>query len=468
VKRIFPFLLLAGDIFAIFLSFALAYFLRHDVLKSFFVLKAVSWSMYLEIIPFVALIWILALAWEGLYIETFLDPLDELFYIGKATLITALLFLSFSFIYRLLEFSRAVMLLSFLVSLPLLFYIRYLIRYLSWRLGLFRRRTLILGAGEMGRLILSKLRKYPLWGYEPIGFLDSELSGSLVEGVPVIGGLDDVERVVRERDVDMIIIALPSLSRNGLASLALRCERLGVPVKLIPDLYGLSSASARLEEVEGLFLIEVKRNLIKGWNAIIKRLFDLLISVPALVVLSPLFLLIAILIKLDSPGPVLYVASRLGKGGTTFPCYKFRSMYLNADEILERYLEENPEAREEWEKFAKLRGHDPRLTRVGRFLRKWSLDELPQLWNVLRGEMSIVGPRPYLPREKEKIGEYFDVILEVKPGITGLWQISGRNLTTFEERLRLDAYYIQNWSLWLDIKIMIRTFFVVLLGKGAY
>lgn len=410
----------------------------------------------------------MALAWEGLYVESFLDPLDELFYIGKATSITALLFLSFSFLYRLLEFSRAVVLLSFLVSLPLIYYIRYFIRYISWRLGVFRRRTLILGAGEMGRLMLSKLRKYPLWGYEPVGFLDDDISGDRVDGLPILGTLEDVEEVVKNNGIDMVIIALPFFKRNGLAPLALRCERLGIPVKLIPDIYGLSSASARLEEVEGLFLIEIKRNLIKGWNAVIKRGFDLLISIPALIVLSPLLLLIAILIKLDSPGPALYVAPRLGKGGSTFPCYKFRTMYLNADEILKSYLEKNPEAREEWERFAKLRGHDPRLTRVGKFLRKWSLDEIPQLWNVLRGEMSVVGPRPYLPREREKIGDYFDVILEVKPGITGLWQISGRNLTTFEERLRLDAYYIQNWSLWLDIKILIRTFLVVLLGKGAY
>lgn len=461
-------LLLLGDVLSVVLSFILAYFLRHEVLASFFKEGPAPWGLYLEIIPFLLLVWILALAWEGLYVESFLDPLDELFYIGKAAFITALLFLSFSFIYRLLEFSRAVVLLSFLISLPLIFYLRYLIRYLSRRVGLFGRRTLIIGAGETGREILSKLRKYPLWGYEPIGFLDDGISEGLVDGLPVLGGLENVEEVVEKNDVDMLIIALPSLHRNGLTSIALRCERLGIPVKVIPDIYGLSSASARLEEVEGLFLIEIRRNLIKGWNALVKRAFDLLISIPALLVLSPLFLIISILIRLDSTGPALYVAPRLGKGGTTFPCYKFRTMYLNADEILERYLEENPEAKEEWERFAKLRGHDPRLTKIGRFLRKWSLDELPQLWNVLRGEMSIVGPRPYLPREREKIGEYFDVILEVKPGITGLWQISGRNLTTFEERLRLDAYYIQNWSLWLDIKIIIRTFLVVLLGKGAY
>ncbi|MCS7233585.1 MAG: sugar transferase [Synergistetes bacterium] len=468
MRKIFPMLLLIGDAFAILLSFVLSYLLRHEVLKGFFVGGAVPWGAYLDIIPFILLIWILALAWEGLYVESFLDPLDELFYIGKATFITALLFLSFSFLYRLLEFSRVVVLLSFLISLPVIFYVRYLIRYLSLKIGLFRKQTLIVGAGETGKLILSKLRKYPLWGYEAIGFIDNEAFEDVVEGLPVLGGLEDIERIINERRVDMVIIAVPSLSRNGLNSIALRCGRLNVPVKVVPDIYGLSSASVRLEEVEGLFLIEIKRNLIKGWNALVKRAFDLLISIPALVILSPILLLISILIKIDSPGPALYVAPRLGKGGTTFPCYKFRTMYLNADDILEKYLKENPMAREEWEKFAKLRGHDPRLTRVGRFLRRWSFDELPQLWNVLRGEMSIVGPRPYLPREREKIGDYFDVILEVKPGITGLWQISGRNLTTFEERLRLDAYYIQNWSLWLDLKIIIRTLLVVLLGKGAY
>lgn len=460
--------LLVGDLSSIALSFLVGYLLRHKILSAFFLSAPTRWELYLDVIPFVTLVWILILASEGLYIESFLDPLDELFYIGRASFITALLFLSFSFLYRLLEYSRAVMLFSFLVSLPILFYVRYLVRYLLWRMGLLGKRTLIVGAGEVGRLILSKIKRYPLWGYDPVGFIDDEVRGRVIEGLPVLGGIDDVESLVENNGVEMIIIALPHLPRDKLISIALKCERLGIPVRIVPDIYGLSSASARIEEVEGIFLIEVKRNLIKGWNALVKRAFDLLIAIPALVILSPLFLIIPIIIKLDSPGPALYVAPRLGKGGTTFPCYKFRSMYLNADDILERYLEENPEAREEWERFAKLRGHDPRLTRVGRFLRKWSLDELPQLWNVLRGEMSIVGPRPYLPRERDKIGEYFDVILEVKPGITGLWQISGRNLTSFEERLRLDAYYIQNWSLWLDMKIIIRTFLVVLFGKGAY
>ncbi len=460
-------LFLIGDLFAMTLSFLSGYLLRHELLSFLFKEAPAPLSLYLEILPFIALVWILAMGSEGLYVESFLDPLDELFYIAKATLITALIFLSFSFLYRLLEYSRAVVLFSFLVSLPILFYVRYFIRYLSLRLGLFGRRTLIVGGGEMGRLILSKLRKYPLWGYRPIGFLSDEEVGD-VDGLPVLGRLSDAEALIESGNIDMVIVAIPSLPRERLMSLASGCGRLGIPVKIIPDIYGLSSASARLDEVEGLFLIEVKRNLIRGWNAIVKRAFDLALAIPALIVLSPLFLLISILIKLDSPGPVFYVAPRLGKGGSTFPCYKFRSMYLNADEILEKYFSENPSAREEWDRFAKLRGHDPRLTRVGRFLRKWSLDELPQLWNVLRGDMSIVGPRPYLPRERDKIGSYFEVIQEVKPGITGLWQISGRNLTSFEERLRLDAYYIQNWSLWLDTKIIIRTLLVVLSGKGAY
>ncbi len=460
--------LLLGDVISFVLSFALAYFLRYDLLANFFKAGPIPWSQYLNILPFIALVWIFTMALEGLYGEPFLDPLDELFYIGRATLITALLFLSFSFLYRLLSYSRAVMMLSFIVSLPILFGMRYLLRYIMWRLGISRVKILILGAGKAGRLILSKIRKYPLWGYDPVGFLDDFKVGEVVDGLPVMGKLNDVEKFVSEHKIGSVIIALPSLPKEKLLPVARRCERLGIPVKVIPDIYGLSSASARLEEVEGLFLIEVRRNLIKGWNAYVKRIFDLLISIPSLVLLSPLFLVIAILIKLDSPGPVFYVAERLGVGGETFPCFKFRSMYVNADEILEEYLEKNPNAREEWEKYAKLREYDPRVTRIGKYLRKWSLDELPQLWNVLRGDMSIVGPRPYLPREREKIGEYFDVILEVKPGITGLWQISGRNLTTFEERLRLDTYYIQNWSLWLDIKIILRTFLVVLMRKGAY
>ena len=183
--------------------------------------------------------------------------------------------------------------------------------------------------------------------------------------------------------------------------------------------------------------------------------------------IAPLLGLIALLIKLDSPGPVLYTHTRIGFGGKPFKVWKFRTMIKDADRVLREYLEKHPELRAEWERDHKLR-HDPRITRVGKWLRKTSLDELPQLWNVLRGEMSLVGPRPIVKEEVKKYGEKFSLYTKVKPGMTGLWQVSGRNDTSYEDRVNLDAYYVQNWSVWLDIYILARTVKVVVVGKGAY
>jgi len=203
-------------------------------------------------------------------------------------------------------------------------------------------------------------------------------------------------------------------------------------------------------------------------NEGIKRTIDIIISLLLLPVVLPLIGLIAIFIKLDSKGPVFFVQDRLGKNGKKFKCIKFRTMYLNNDEILEEYLRKHPEKREEWNKYKKLKSFDPRVTRVGRFLRKTSLDELPQIFNVLKGDMSLVGPRPYLPKEETDMGYFKNTILLTKPGITGLWQVSGRNNLEFRVRLVLDERYVLNWSFWLDLLIMLKTVKVVLKREGAY
>ncbi len=203
-------------------------------------------------------------------------------------------------------------------------------------------------------------------------------------------------------------------------------------------------------------------------NEGLKRAFDIIISILLLPFILPIIGLIAILIKIDSEGPVFFIQDRLGKNGKKFKCIKFRTMYVNNDEILEDYLKRNPEKREEWNKYKKLKSFDPRVTRVGRFLRKTSLDELPQIFNVIKGDMSLVGPRPYLPKEETDMGYFKNTILLTKPGITGLWQVSGRNELEFKVRLILDERYVLNWSFWLDLLIMLKTIKVVLKREGAY
>src|SRR5262249_13099512 len=181
----------------------------------------------------------------------------------------------------------------------------------------------------------------------------------------------------------------------------------------------------------------------------------------------PLFLVICALIRLSGPGPIFYGQRRIGRGHRTFTAWKFRSMMIHADKVLADYLARNPEAAEEWERGHKLR-NDPRVTRIGRFLRRTSLDELPQLWNILCGEMSLVGPRPIVEGEIEKYGEVFELYTQVRPGVTGLWQVSGRNNTTYQERIEFDEYYVKNWSVWLDVYILGCTVKAVLLSEGAY
>jgi len=208
-------------------------------------------------------------------------------------------------------------------------------------------------------------------------------------------------------------------------------------------------------------------NLAKPRNVFTKRMIDIILSSFAIGILSPLILFVSTKIKRDSKGPVIFSQKRLWKGESTFDFLKFRTMYLDGDEKLTRFLKENPQARKEWEKFAKIKSGDPRITSFGRWLRRHSLDELPQIVNVFRGEMSLVGPRPYLPREFEKMGGYRSTILKTLPGMTGLWQVSGKNELTFEDRLRLEEYYVRNWSLWLDFVILVKTVRVIWRGEGV-
>jgi len=201
---------------------------------------------------------------------------------------------------------------------------------------------------------------------------------------------------------------------------------------------------------------------------LIKRIIDILLSTVSLLIFAPIFLLIAFAIKLDSPGPVLFVDRRLGRRGKIFRCFKFRTMFIDGDKRLKECLEQNSSSLHEWRSYAKLKSFDPRITKVGQFLRRYSLDELPQIFNVLKGDMHLVGPRPYLLRERSQMGEYADKILKIRPGITGFWQVSGRNEIPFEERLKMESYYAENNGLRTDIILLVKTVKAVLEGRGAY
>ena len=285
--------------------------------------------------------------------------------------------------------------------------------------------------------------------------------------------LDSVERIAqianyRKAEVETLIIVARGIEKTRLNRLINRCENHVKEIRIVSDSTYLKTIGVETEYIDELLVMRMANNLLSPANRFFKRMFDLLVSVVGIVLVMPFFLLIALLIKLDSRGTVLFVQERFGKEGKRFNLLKFRTMYEDTDEKLNEFLRRNPQLQAEWDRYKKLKSFDPRVTRIGKFLRRFSLDEAPQIFNVLKGDMSIVGPRPYLIREKEEIEKSAAIIFRVNSGLTGLWQIRGRSELSFETRLKLDEFYVRNWSLSLDIIIILKTFGVVIRGKGAY
>ncbi len=371
--------------------------------------------------------------------------------------------------------SRLVFLYAWGIAIILL-----LARRLAWRQArrwLWAReigvdRVLVVGAGDAGRRLMQAMMGMPSLGYRVIGFVAdgdaSEMMAVATEGgvtrAERLGTTADLRNLIRQIDVDEVIVALPADAHSRVLAIVDECRQSGVTFKVVPDLLQLSLDRVDLAEVAGVPLIGIKDASIRGLNYAVKRTADVLIATTVLLTMAIPMLVIALLIRRDSPGPVLFRQVRVGRNGRPFVMLKFRCMIDGADEqraeLIRSHHGVDP-------RLFKLRD-DPRLTRVGRWLRRWSLDELPQFINVLRGQMSVVGPRPPLPEEVEQYEEWHRQRLLVTPGLTGLWQINGRSNLTFDEMVRLDLYYAEHWSPWLDVKIVLRTVPAVLTGRGAY
>ncbi|MBI4318696.1 MAG: sugar transferase [Chloroflexi bacterium] len=369
------------------------------------------------------------------------------------------------FYYRPYAFSRLIFLYVWLGIVVLLALARLLDRnfraYLRKR-GIGLVRLLVVGAGPLGLVIMRNIVAQPDLGYDVIGFVDGERDEDIGR-FKALGGLGGLSRVLRDQKVEEVIIALPSASHQKIVEIMMQCERHRVFFRLVPDFYELSLSQVDISEINGIPLIGVREASLQGWNLLLKRVMDVIVSAGVLVFLSPLIALIGLSIKLDSPGPTLFAQTRVGRGGRTFTCYKFRSMKVGAEDQITRLSTLN----EADGPIFKMR-NDPRLTRVGKLLRRLSLDELPQFYNILLGDMSLVGPRPPIPYEVDRYEDWHRKRLDVSPGLTGMWQVSGRSELTFDEMVLLDIWYIENWSLGLDLKIMFRTIPAVLLAKGAY
>ena len=478
IKRILcPLLLVLTDAAALGFSYLLAYALR-----SFLLVPLIPSFAKIDPLPLAVLfksgmiyglpVVIAVLAYEKLYTKR-LSFWEEARRLLQSLFISFILIMVLVFISRsrgYLQFSRAVILLAGVTALVIFPLFRLGMKAFLARLGIWRKAVVILGTNPTARQAARGIRKNAMLGYDVMGFLteESKAPDADLDGLPVLGGVADLKAVCGRLSVRDVIIALPDYTQDRLIEVIESCEDYAETIRIVPNIGSLFNLGVAVEGLGDVLSLSVARNLIKPWNRILKTVFDLFFATLAALLLLPVFLVVAAAIRIDSRGPVVFVQERLGRRGRVFKFYKFRSMYTDNEERLARFLKDNPSVRQEWDAFHKIKGSDPRVTRVGRFIRRISLDEIPQLINVFKGDMSFVGPRPYLAREMSEIGKSYPLISRVKPGLTGLWQTSGRNLLTFRERLILDEHYIRNWSLWLDITILLRTGKALARREGAF
>lgn len=347
---------------------------------------------------------------------------------------------------------------------------RFLVKKVLGHIKMLQVPVLVMGAGKTAALMVDYLQKDSGLGYDFIGCLeDNKPEPTVVHAMPWLGGFKDAERVIHQTGVRHVMVIAPGLTNEEIQRIVYRLQPLVKKISFIPDMGGMPLATIDVKNlIDGhIVAFSFKNNLAQRYNRMIKRAFDLVSTVIGIICLSPLLIGIALWIYIDSPGPVIFKHRRVGRYGKEFNCYKFRSMCVDADVKLKELLDHDPIARAEWEKEFKLK-HDPRITKSGAFLRKTSLDELPQLFNVLKGEMSLVGPRPIIQDEVPRYGKYIEDFYMVRPGVTGMWQTSGRSDTTYDERVQMDTWYVRNWNVWFDMVLIWRTIAVVLKHKGAY
>jgi len=409
--------------------------------------------------------WLLIFAAYGLYREQIQPFFDETLKVASAVSVGMMLLLAGSFFYRDFSYSRLWMLLAWAISVALVLGARGTLRLVlraARARGIDVRRVLIVGAGPEGVTLAQTLRLHPELGQQPVAFLD-ERPRAEVAGLPVAGSPAEILRAVRRFGAHRVIIAQPQEAREQTMRVAALCQEAGVPFAIVPDLYTLAATGAAVEVVGRMPLLSLQGSPLGGWGRHLKDALDVVGALLGLLITLPLLAVIAAAVVMDTPGPVFYRQRRIGKGGVPFSAWKFRTMVPGAEAV----LAEDGSLRRQFERSYKLLD-DPRVTRVGRVLRRTSLDELPQLLNVLKGEMSLVGPRPIVEDELAKYGPWERRLLCVKPGLTGLWQVLRHEEPDYAHRVRLDMYYIDHWSLGLDLQILLRTLPSVIAGRGAY
>jgi len=470
-------MMIFADLLIVAGSFILAYFIRANIYSFYkldlFPSKVVMGTIptldrYLWLLLIILPVWYGLLSLQGLYESFRTKRLTETAWIivktgFLATLITGTLF----FILKLTYVSRIIMALFSLISISFLTLEKVLLiqGFKHARIGENNyKHLLVVGTGKRAEKFVQMVKEHPEWGMKVVGIIDDEPEkiGIDVSDIKVIGLLKDIPNILHEKIIDEVVFIIPRLWLSRIEQSILNCEKEGIKVSVAVDLFNFEIGKLQATDLGGIPLMRLETTPGSPWQLFIKRGTDIIVSFVGLVLLVPVFLLTALAIKLSSRGPLFFKQVRNGMNGRKFTLLKFRSMVIGAEK-----MQEELRALNEMDGPVFKITNDPRMTKIGKFLRKASLDELPQLINVLKGDMSLVGPRPPIPGEVTNYETWQRRRLSMRPGITCFWQISGRSEIDFEQWMKLDLEYIDNWSLWLDFRILLKTIPVVLFGTGA-
>ena len=458
VRYMIPVFYLLGDISGIYLSFILAFKLRFgSFFAEFFpVVHGIpDLTLYLNALLFVSAVWVFIFSIYGHYRRRSPSSFDRFYETARGVVSGTFIILATTFFYRGDSFSRLVLAIACLLSITLIWLTRELIYRLEkgyLKRGVISKRAIFVGGGERGAELFGKLTRQPAWGIVPIGFVYDEGTPG-----PRLGGMAQLDDIIKANSIDLIVFNMPQETHEFITDFVMKSENLSLEYMISPDIMGLMTFNSEAGQIEGIPVLRWGKTPIEGYARAVKRTFDTVFSGLGIAITSLLMLAIAVAVKLDSPGPILFTQRRIGRNGREFTMYKFRSMSVGSDDSVGPGWTVKD---------------DPRRTRVGRTLRRCNIDELPQLFNVFLGQMSLVGPRPeqpgYVEKFRDDIPRYFQRH-KVKSGVTGWAQVNGfRGDTSITERTKYDLYYVENWSLIFDIKIIFLTLKNIFKSSNAY
>jgi exopolysaccharide biosynthesis polyprenyl glycosylphosphotransferase len=467
---LFKLWLVLSDLILTYLAFQAAYSIRFVSGLPFFMSNAIPLELvYKSYMLLVIPVWVAIFAGMGLYHSSnLLGGIREYSLLLNATTVGMFLIISLGFLFPDdLILARGWVILAWFFTFMFTAAGRFVSRRLVYTMrkqGHFQVPAILVGINYEGELLVEQFQTNPTSGMRLIGYISENTHPNLNGNLKWVGKLSDLDALIEKYNVGEIILTSSALSQENILSIFRKYGTMrDVNLRMSSGLYEIITTGIEVKEVGLVPLVTINKVRMTGTEYALKQIMDYAIAIPLSILLLPLFAIVALLVKLDSPGPIIHRRRVMGVNGRQFDAFKFRTMYQNGDEILKNH----PELMDEYEANFKIK-NDPRVTRVGQFLRKTSLDELPQIYNVLRNEMSVVGPRMITPEELNKYHQWDINLLTVKPGITGMWQVRGRSDVSYEERVRLDMFYIRNWTAWLDLQLLVQTVPAVLTKRGAY